>query len=364
MIRGAIILDKAVQSLLEIRDVSNAYTMRPLGLFGRRERKAVLDHINLEIGGAELFGLVGESGCGKTTLGRAVLGLIDFTGGIRIGALRQRGGRMPRQERLKMAGMVQAVFQDPAESLNPVRHIGAILEEPLIIHRAGSAKERAGMVDQTLALVGLDPSYKSRRISELSGGQKQRIAIGSALMLRPRLIIADEAVSSLDVSAAAQILNLFRELHHNLGLAMLFISHNLNVVYYLCSRIAVMYKGQIVELSGAEDLYAMPAHPYTRFLLDSIPKMSGQDSKMAEGGTEEKPGSTAVSDALFVPRGGPDKGEAPSLLSVEALPCRFGDRCPSHTRVCDRQAPELLNIAEPGKAEHWVRCNKELTINR
>jgi oligopeptide/dipeptide ABC transporter ATP-binding protein len=317
-------------------------------LFGRRERKAVLDHVNLEVGEAELFGLVGESGCGKTTLGRAVLGLIDFTGEIRIGALRQEGGRM-RRGRLEMAGMVQAVFQDPAESLNPVRRIGAILEEPLIIHRAGSAKERSALVDHTLALVGLDPSYKSRRIGELSGGQKQRIAIGAALMLRPRLIIADEAVSSLDVSVAAQILNLFRELHRNLGLAMLFISHNLNVVYYLCSRIAVMYKGQIVELSDAGDLYAMPAHPYTRFLLDCIPDLRGPGFNPAAGGPAQEYESQAAVSGV---RGG---SPVPPVL---AGGCRFAERCPFRTSICDKQAPELVNIAEQGKAEHWVRCTK------
>ncbi|MDR2096226.1 MAG: ABC transporter ATP-binding protein [Treponema sp.] len=347
--RGAIILDKTFRGLLEIKDVSNVYITRSLGLFGRREKKAVLDRINLEIGEAEILGLVGESGCGKTTLGRAVLGLIDFTGEIRIGGLRQGGGR----GRLEMAGMVQAVFQDPAESLNPVRRIGAILEEPLVIHRTGSAKERSALVDHTLALVGLDPSYKSRRVSELSGGQKQRIAIGAALMLRPRLIIADEAVSSLDVSVAAQILNLFRELHRSLGLAILFISHNLNVVYYLCSRIAVMYKGQIVELGGAEDIYAMPAHPYTRFLLDSIPDIRGRGFNPAAGGPAEKYGGRA--DVSGVRGGEPETGGASSLRLPEGG-CRFAERCPFRTSICGRKTPELVNIAGLGKAEHRVRC--------
>jgi ABC-type glutathione transport system ATPase component len=174
-----------------------------------------------------------------------------------------------------MARRVQAVFQDPSASLNPAWKAGWILEEPLKINKMGSGPERRRRVDEVLELVGLDPSYKNRRAHELSVGQKQRICIGCALMPRPRLIIADEAVSALDVSVGAQILNLFRELHRTLGLGMLFISHNLNLVHYLCDRIAVMKDGRIVEQGDAEEIYRNPQAPYTRALLEAVPKPPG-----------------------------------------------------------------------------------------
>jgi ABC-type glutathione transport system ATPase component len=252
---------------LLINDVSSTYVSRSYGVFGKKTEKSVLRHISLEIPAGEIFGLVGESGCGKTTLARAILGLISFRGEITIGGLKQ-----DRRSRLEMARKVQAVFQDPAGSLNPVKTIGRILEEPLRIHGVKKQEDRDRRVDEMLTLVGLDPGYRDRKPSELSGGQRQRVCIGCALMLEPELIIADEAISSLDVSVGAQILNLFRDLHDRLGLSLFFISHNLDVVYYLCDRIAVMYRGQIVELGAADDVYAAPAHPYTQTLLAAVPE--------------------------------------------------------------------------------------------
>jgi ABC-type glutathione transport system ATPase component len=233
-------------NILTARQVSASYTSRTHGFFGRRFTKHILDRIDLEIRGGEIFGLVGPSGCGKTTLARCMLGLIDCEGEILIGGLTQtHGGR--RAGRREMALKVQAVFQDPAASLNPVKRIGWLMEEPLIIHALGGREQRERRVDEMLCLVGLNASYKKRRAEELSSGQKQRICIGRALILKPKLLIADEAISSLDVSVGAQILNLFQDIHAALGLSLLFISHNIEAVHYLCGRIAVMEAGRIIK---------------------------------------------------------------------------------------------------------------------
>jgi ABC-type glutathione transport system ATPase component len=222
-------------ALLSIRDVSNIYTSRRLGLFGKREIKPVLKHINLELRQGEIFGLTGKSGCGKTTLARCILGLIDYEGEILLNGQKQE----------KKNRQIQMVLQEPGVSLNPAKKIGWLIEEPLVIHKTGAPGERGQKVDEMLLRVGLDPSYKTRRVTELSGGQKQRVCIARSLILQPRLLIADEAISSLDVSAGAQILNLLRELHESHGLDILFISHNRDAVEYLCDRAAVMIGGEI-----------------------------------------------------------------------------------------------------------------------
>ena len=235
---SAPLCDNFSDTLLSIRNVSNVYTDRKLNAFGKIETKPVLNNVNMEIRSGEIFGLAGRSGCGKTTLARCILGLIDYEGEILFCGQKQE----------KKSYHIQMIFQDPGASLNPVKNIGWLMEEPLHIHKTGSAQERLQKVDEMLLRVGLDPSYKTRRVHELSGGQKQRVCIGRALILEPRLLIADEAISFLDVSAGAQILNLFRELHENLGLGILFISHNKDAVEYLCDRIAVMKKGRVEEI--------------------------------------------------------------------------------------------------------------------
>jgi ABC-type dipeptide/oligopeptide/nickel transport system ATPase subunit len=249
-------MSESPNPIIVIRNLSAAYVSRNFGWFGKKEIKPVLNNINLDINTSEIFGLTGESGCGKTTLARCILGLIDYEGEIIIEGLRQDGFD-PRHN-------IQMVFQDTASSLNPVKKIGWLLEEPLVIkginpsvphslghvrastaatslrssiHRLGEKEQRAQKIDEMLARVGLDSSCKTRRVHEFSGGQKQRICIGRALMLQPKILIADEAISSLDVSAGAQILNLFRELRDSLGLTIIFISHNTGAVEYLCDRV-------------------------------------------------------------------------------------------------------------------------------
>ena len=219
-------------TLLSIRNVSNVFTDRKLSAFGKIDKKPVLNHVNLEMKSGEIFGLQGKSGCGKTTLARCILGLIDYEGEILIDGRKQENN----------SHKVQMVFQDPGASLNPVKNIGWLMEEPLVIHNSGNRQRK---VDEMLIRVGLDPSYKTRRVHELSGGQKQRVCIGRALILNPKVLIADEAVSSLDVSAGAQILNLFSELRQSLGLAVLFVSHDIGAAEYLCDRIVVMREGKV-----------------------------------------------------------------------------------------------------------------------
>ena len=264
-----------MDTILSIEHVSNYYYDNGLGIFARRKKKQVLHDVSLTIGKDEFFGLVGESGCGKTTLGNCILGNIPFEGRITLGGMERKDA-----DRLTFTRMVQSVYQDPSSALNPRRTVGQTMMEPLLAHGIGTPESRSSAVDRMLYRIGLDPTYKNRKPSELSGGQRQRVCIGAALMLEPELIIADEAVSALDVSVGSQILNLFLEIDVEKDFSMLFISHNLSVVYYLCDRIGVMYKGRIVELGTAEDVYFRPAHPYTKLLLSAIPEIEEDSGRI------------------------------------------------------------------------------------
>ena len=249
-LQGAAMADTFVSAgttvpIIAIRNVSKSYVSRNFGLFGKKEIKPVLHDVNLEITAGEIFGLCGESGGGKTTLARCILGLVDYEGEIVIDGELQHGKRHQPFRHRQAGGQAQMVFQDPGASLNPGKKIGWLLEEPLVIRRLGTKEQRSLLADEMLGRVGLDPSLRTRRASELSGGQKQRVCIGRALMLKPKILIADEATSSLDVSAGAQILNLFRDLRGSLGLTILFISHNIDAAEYLCDRTAVMHNGEI-----------------------------------------------------------------------------------------------------------------------
>ncbi|MGB8455237.1 MAG: ATP-binding cassette domain-containing protein [Anaerocolumna sp.] len=254
-------------SVLKIENVNKSYKVKK-GL-NNSSMKRVLENIDLSLYKGEILGLVGESGCGKTTLGKCITGLIaDYTGNIIYN--NQVLSYKTEKERQNNTLQIQMVFQDPFSSLNPKKKIGWILEEPLHARRFGTSESRKECVCKTLELVGLSKDLLTRYPRELSGGQRQRVSIGTALILEPSIIIADEPVSALDVSVQSQILNLFKELNQKLGISIIFISHNLNVVYYLCDRIAVMDKGKIIECETADKVYYEPKEEYTRHLLNSI----------------------------------------------------------------------------------------------
>lgn len=240
------------------------------GLFGAASTVRAVDDVSFAIEAGETFGLVGESGSGKTTTGRCVLRLIEPTAGsVRFKDLDvlSLGARELRTARRHF----QIVFQDPYSSLDPRMRVGAIVEEPLVIHRIGSAAERRDRVRHLFELVGLDPHAVSKYPHEFSGGQRQRIGLARALALEPSFVVADEPVSALDVSVQAQVVNLLLDLQERLGLTYLFIAHDLRLVEDICSRVAVMYLGKIVEMGETRALFARPAHPYTRALLSAIP---------------------------------------------------------------------------------------------
>ncbi|MBP7401913.1 MAG: ABC transporter ATP-binding protein [Clostridia bacterium] len=249
--------------LLSVRGLNAWYESNSL-FRPRTPARRVLDGVSLEIGEGEVLGLVGESGCGKTTLARALLGLSRTWSGT----VAWSGTVLPAGKGTPAAKLgVQAVFQDPYSSLNPSKRIGWLLEEPLRVQRIGDASTRRAMADAMLLKVGLDPGYRDRYPAELSGGQRQRIAIGMGLITRPKLLVADEPVSSLDVSVQAQILNLMKDLQEEYGFSCLFITHSLRVVRFMAGRIAVMQGGRIIENASTEKLFSAPEHPYTRSFL-------------------------------------------------------------------------------------------------
>lgn len=281
--------------------------------------------VSLHVPDGETLGLVGESGCGKSTLARCVVGLNRPTSGtVRI------AGDMPGKtlaDRRRMARNVQMIFQDPMSSLNPRLTIARIVEQPLKVHGIGDAAERHRRVVDLLDKVGLGSHFLERYPHELSGGQRQRASIARALALDPRLIVCDESVSALDVSIQAQVLNLLTALQKDLGVALLFISHDLAVVRYVSHRIAVMYLGRIVELGDAESVWHRPLHPYTRALMDSIPS-----------------GEAKARNHLV--------GDVPSAVRVPSG-CAFRTRCPHAQAICAERMPEL----DATGRHHAVACH-------
>jgi ABC-type oligopeptide transport system ATPase subunit len=283
-----------VRPLVEVRGLTRDFTRRR-GLFGKGSTVRAIDDVTFDIFEGETFGLVGESGSGKTTTGRCILRLVEPTSGD----VRFRGEDVLAFSKRRMRAArceMQIVFQDPYSSLNPRMRARDIVEEPLIIHRLGSRAERRDRVRQLFELVGLDSSHLARHPHELSGGQRQRVGIARAIALNPSFVIADEPVSALDVSVQAQVVNLLMDLQQRLKLTYLLIAHDLRLVRHICSRVAVMYLGRIVELGETERIFAAPAHPYTRALLSAVPAMD-----------PEHPRERIVVDATMFDRSAPLK---------------------------------------------------------
>ena len=292
-----------------------------------------VDDVSFSIDAGTTLGLVGESGCGKSTIGRQVVRLETPTdGSIRFDGLELTRAR-PRQL-AQVRTQLQMVFQDNYSSLNPKKHIFQILSDPMVYHGLISRREAEAEVDRLLDLVGMPKRAKNRYPHEFSGGQRQRIAIAKALSLRPRLIVCDEPVSALDVSIQAQILNLFRQLQQELGLAYLFIGHGLGAVNYVSDRIAVMYLGQLVEIAEAKELFRNPVHPYTRALCDAVP-VPDPDVR----------GETGITLS----------GEVSSRIQP-GQGCRFRPRCPFACPECDGYTGALEPIA-PG-SDHLSTCRR------
>jgi oligopeptide/dipeptide ABC transporter ATP-binding protein len=280
----------------------------------------------------ETLGLVGESGCGKTTTGRLILRAIEPTSG-RIVFDGQDITALHGKALQPLRRQAQIVFQDPYASLNPRLPVYQIVGEPMLVHGLATKDSLREQVNAVLAMVGLSPAYGERYPHEMSGGQRQRVGIARALGVRPQLIVADEAVSALDVSVRAQILNLLVELREQLGLAYLFISHDLGVVRFISHRVAVMYLGQLVEIGPAASLFAKPLHPYSQALLAAIPRIGDGSTSMFD-----------QTERLLA-------GELPDAFDVPAG-CRFYNRCPHRLSRCREAAPTL----QPGDVGHAVAC--------
>ncbi|MEU1672458.1 oligopeptide/dipeptide ABC transporter ATP-binding protein [Streptomyces roseifaciens] len=319
----------ATAPLLSVRDVTMTFP-------GKRGRRAApvraVDGVSFDLAAGETLGLVGESGCGKSTTGRMIVRLLEPT----AGSITYDGrdiSRLGRRELKPLRKDLQMVFQDPHSSLNPRQTVARIIADPLLVQGvpAAGARKRAA---ELMELVGLIPEHIDRYPHEFSGGQAQRIGIARALATGPRLIVADEPVSALDVSVQAQIVNLMERLQRELGLAYLFIAHDLSVVKRVCDRVAVMYLGRIVEVGAKERVYAAPAHPYTQALLSAVPL----PDPVAER-TRER--ITLLGD--------------PPSPAAPPPGCTFHPRCPKAQEICRTEAP-LLRVAAPGETRE-VACH-------
>ncbi len=321
-------MTKDAEYLVEVKNLVKYFPVRA-GLLQRVVAHVqAVDDVSFAVKKGETLGLVGESGCGKTTVGRSMLRLIEPTSGSVLFdgqdmvALRGHELKAIRRD-------MQIIFQDPYASLDPRVPIGESVMEGLHIHKVGNPKERFDIMIDTLRKVGLEDYHARRYPHEFSGGQRQRIGIARALALRPKFIICDEPVSALDVSIQSQVLNILNDLQKEFGLTYLFIAHNLSVVEHISKRVAVMYLGKMVELTGREELFKNPLHPYTQALMSAIPV----------------PDPHLKRNRIIL------KGDVPSPLNPPAG-CRFHPRCPIAEEVCSQKEPEFREVSP----EHWVAC--------
>jgi oligopeptide/dipeptide ABC transporter ATP-binding protein len=308
------------ETLLEVRDLVKHFPIKQ-GVVFQRQVGAVkaVDGVSFDVYRGETLGLVGETGCGKSTTARLLVRLLDPTSG----EIRFEGEDVSRAKRDSLKALhrkVQMIFQDPYSSLNPRKTVGSIISDPFVIHGLYPGEgERKKQVQVLMDRVGLNPEHYNRYPHEFSGGQRQRIGVARAIALEPKLLIADEPVSALDVSIQAQVLNLLRELQRDMGLTLVFIAHDLSVVRHMCDRVAVMYLGKLVELAPADALYSFPRHPYTGALLSAVP-------------VPDPSGARQERQLL--------SGDVPSPANPPRA-CRFHTRCPKAQELCGTEEPPL-----------------------
>jgi oligopeptide transport system ATP-binding protein len=325
-------------ALLEVRHVKKYFPIRKGVLQREVARVHAVDDVTFSVRAGETLGLVGESGCGKSTLGRTLIRLLEPTDGEIIfdgTPIQDLGTRRLRPLRREM----QMVFQDPYASLNPRKRVGTIVSDPMRIHDLGSRADQKRRVGEILETVGLSPEHYNRFPHEFSGGQRQRIGIARALALQPKLIVADEPVSALDVSIQSQMLNLLEDLQNDFQLTYIFIAHDLGVVRHVSDRIAVMYLGKLVELSPAEELYTRPIMPYTEALLSAVPI---PDPDLAE-----------KRERIVL------EGDVPSPINPPSG-CRFHPRCRYATEVCKETEPPLVDYGNG----HLAACHHPLNVDQ
>jgi oligopeptide/dipeptide ABC transporter ATP-binding protein len=324
--------------LLEVSSLIKYFPIRK-GLLQREvARVHAVDDVSFAVRPGETLGLVGESGCGKSTLGRTIVRLYEPTAGKIVFEGRDisdLGARAMRPLRREM----QMVFQDPYASLNPRKRVGSIIGDPLKIHGLGDRRERKARVQELLETVGLSPEHYNRFPHEFSGGQRQRIGVARALALQPKLVIADEPVSALDVSIQSQMLNLLEDLQNEFGLTYIFIAHDLGVVRHVSDRIAVMYLGKLVEVSPAEELYQRPIMPYTEALLSAVPIPD--------------PDLAAKRERIVL------EGDVPSPINPPSG-CRFHPRCRYATEICHEVEPPLTDYGNG----HLAACHHPLNVDK